>query len=282
MDIRTAHVCLLDGFRVSVDDVPAAELPHCAQRLIAHLSLSGRPARGAVAGRLWPEVSESHAQGSLRSALWRVQRAVPGLVEVSGGALTLAEGVRVDAREFTHWARAVLAPEAPAGVVDPPAAALAGELLPGWYDDWVVLERERLRQLRMHALEVLADRLLLGGRYAEALQVADAAARHEPLRESAHRAVIRVCLAQGDPARAVRVYETFRDALARELGVAPTGRMEDLAARGRVPATAGDRGPGGVPRPRPAADPVPGGRDRRSDGAGERGPAGDGPVTTGA
>ena len=260
MNTTTARVGLFDGFRVSVEDVRAetavSGLPHGVQRLLAHLGLCGRAARGTIAGRLWPDVTESHAHGSLRSALWRAQKAVPELVEVSGGAVTLAEGVRVDVRELVDWARSVLDPGIPVGRIHTPASALAGELLPGWDDDWVLLERERLRQLRMHALEVLADRLVLAGRYGEARQAAYAAARGEPLRESAHRAIIRVHLAEGDLAEAMRVHSAFRDALARELGVPPTRRMQDLVSRWQVRVVAGGRGPVGVPEPRRAAAPA--------------------------
>jgi DNA-binding SARP family transcriptional activator len=257
----TARVHLLDGFRVSGDDgtapTTAGALPHGVQRLIAHLSLCGRPARGAIAGQLWPDVPEAQAHGSLRSALWRVQKAVPGLVDVSGGAVTLAAGVRVDVRELVEWAHAVLDPAVPVDGIRTPVTALAGELLPGWYDDWVLLERERLRQLRMHALEVLADRLVAAGRHGEAVQAAYAAARDEPLRESAHRAIVRVHLAEGNLAEAVRAYTAFRDALARELGVPPTRQMQELVSRWQVRVVAGRPGPAGVPRPRPAAAPVP-------------------------
>jgi DNA-binding SARP family transcriptional activator len=260
MNATTARVCLLDGFRVAVDDVPpettGGALPHGVQRLIAHLSLCGRPARGAIAGQLWPDVPEAHAHGSLRSTLWRVQKAVPGLVDVSGGAVTLAAGVRVDVRELVEWAHSVLDPRVPVDRIRTPPAALAGELLPGWYDDWVLLERERLRQLRMHALEVLADRLVVAGRHGEAVQAAYAAARDEPLRESAHRAIVRVHIAEGNVAEAVRAYTTFRDALARELGVPPTRQMQELVSRWQVRIVPGRPGPAGVPgRPGPAGVP---------------------------
>jgi DNA-binding SARP family transcriptional activator len=234
------RIALLDGFAIQVGGSDAGDtvgdLPHGAQRLIAHLSLCGRPARGAVAGRLWPDVPEGHAHGSLRSALWRVQKAVPGLFEVSGGAIGLAENVRVDVRELTTWAEQALDPEVRVDGLVPPKVALRGELLPGWYDDWVLLERERLRQLRMHAFEALADKLARAGRYGEAVQAAYAAVRDEPLRESAHRAVVRVHLAEGNLAEAMRAYCAFRDMLATELSVAPTRQMEELiaAARGRV------------------------------------------------
>jgi DNA-binding SARP family transcriptional activator len=229
-----ARVGLLDGFALErgtggVHTV-VADLPRCAQRLIAHLSLCGRPARAAVAGQLWPDVPEDHAHGSLRSALWRLQKSVPGLVEVSGGALGLASGVRVDVREFRDWAERVLDPDAVVDGEVTPEFVRRGELLPGWYDDWVLLERERLRQLRLHALEVLADKLACTGRYGEAVQAAYTAVRTEPLRESAQRTVVRVHLAEGNIVEAVRAYSAFRELLAHELGVAPTPQMEELVS----------------------------------------------------
>ncbi|MGY1781951.1 AfsR/SARP family transcriptional regulator [Geodermatophilus sp. SYSU D01036] len=205
---------------------------------MALVCLSGRPPRAVVAGELWPDVPEDHAHGSLRSALWRLQRAAPGLVHASGTVLSLAEGVRVDVQELGHWARRVRDPASSLAEVDIPDVGLRGELLPGWYDDWVLLERERLRQLRMHALEEVAARLAAAGRYGDALQAAYAAVRGEPLRESAHRVVIRVHLAEGNVAEAVRAYERFRVMLADHLGVQPSEPMTRLVVgRRRCPTT---------------------------------------------
>ena len=241
-----ARVRLLDGFSVEAGSgdrldgqrCPAPELPRGVQRLVARLCLAGRPARSAIAGELWPDVPEEHAQGSLRSALWRLQKAVPGLVDASGSALRLASGVRVDVAELSAWARRVQDPASrpeEIAAIDPASRA---ELLPGWYDDWVLLERERLRQLRMHGLERAALRLAAAGRYGEALQAAYAAVRAEPLRESAHRAVVRVHLSEGNPTEALRAFELFRGLLADELGVAPTAALTGLVQ--------------GIPRPRSA------------------------------
>ena len=257
MNATTARVRLLDGFRVSVEDVPAEGLPRGVQRLIAHLSLRGRPAREAIAGQLWPDVPEDHAHGSLRSALWRLKRVAPGMVEVSAGSLVLAEGVGVDVRELETWASRVLDPRVRGDDVAVPGEALLGELLPGWYEDWVLLERERLRQLRMHALEALADKLVVAGRFGEALEAAHAAVQEEPLRESAHRAVVRVHLAEGNVAEALQAYRTFRDLLARELGVAPTVQMEELMSRAAVRVPRSAAGAPVIPSARPATDPLP-------------------------
>jgi DNA-binding SARP family transcriptional activator len=237
----SARVALLDGF--SLDPGPwrtaADDLPRGVQRLVAHLSLVGRPTRGAIAGDLWPDVPEEHASGSLRSALWRLQKVVPGLVDTSGGTLGLAAGVRVDVREFTVWATRLLDPRAGPGCPAPPDVPLDAELLPGWYDDWVLVERERLRQLRLHALEVFADRLIGAGRPGEAIVVALAAVRGEPLRESAHRVLVRAHLAEGNVAEAIRQYEGYRRVLAAELGVRPTARMRELVEVVRPGSTAG-------------------------------------------
>lgn len=229
-----ARVALLDGFALELADRDHGApdvLPRGVQRLVAHLSLTRRPARTAIAGQLWPDVPEVHAHASLRSALWRVQKIAPGLIRVAGDTLALSEGVLVDVRELITWAARVSDPGMPVQDLYASDVRLRGELLPGWYDDWVLLDRERLRQLRMHALEVLAERLAGAHRYGDAVQAAYSAVRAEPLRESAHRVVVRVHLAEGNLVEAVRAYDAFRIMLADELGVAPTRQMTDLVCR---------------------------------------------------
>ncbi|MFE5770353.1 BTAD domain-containing putative transcriptional regulator [Streptomyces sp. NPDC056485] len=111
-----------------------------------------------------------------------------------------------------------------------------GELLAGWDDDWVVLERERLRQLRLHALDALAHGLVREGRHALALETALTSVRTEPLRESAHRAVVAAHLAEGNMQEAVRHYVAFWRLLDEELGVAPSAlfaRQLQSGAAGR-------------------------------------------------
>jgi DNA-binding SARP family transcriptional activator len=194
---------------------------------VAHLGLFTRVTRTATAGHLWPDVPEHHAHGSLRSVLWRLNKAAPGLVEVTGSTLHLAADVRVDVHDLETWARRATLPGGVDDVVLPDPALL-GDLLPGWYDDWVLVERERLRQLRLEGLEAVAARLACLGRPCEALQTAHAAVRAEPLRESAHRLLVRIHLAEGNVAEAVRAYEFFRTMLEDELGVPPTEQMTRL------------------------------------------------------
>jgi DNA-binding SARP family transcriptional activator len=224
-------VQLLDGFGLEFGRCGGGVhdgLPRGVQRLVALLGVSRQPTRTAVAGLLWPDVPEVHAQGSLRSALWRLHKIAPGLIQACRDTLSLADGVQVDVRELSCWAQRVSDPVASVDDLAPARLLLSGELLPGWYDDWVLLERERLRQLRMHALEAWADRLTAAGRFGDAVQAAHVAMQAEPLRESAHRTLIRVHLAEGNIIEAVHAYESFRAMLADELGVVPSSLMGDL------------------------------------------------------
>jgi DNA-binding SARP family transcriptional activator len=105
---------------------------------------------------------------------------------------------------------------------------LSLRLLPGWYDDWVVLEQERWDQLRLHALEAAAEVLLCRSQYMLALEASLAAARSELFRESAHRVIIRVYLAEGNWGAAIQHYQDYRRTLRRELNLEPTTAMDEL------------------------------------------------------
>ncbi|MFW6204979.1 MAG: AfsR/SARP family transcriptional regulator [Actinomycetota bacterium] len=186
----------------------------------------------------------------------RLRRHAPGLILHDRDNLQLADGVAVDVVEFQGLARQVLSGDArAAAAASAYQATLSGaELLPGWYDDWVIAERERVHQLRLHALEALARQLVERGAYAQALEAALTAVGMDPLRESAQRALLEVHLAEGNTAEAVRQYDRFRSILRDELDVAPTRHMTALIAR----ATAGARSEhdrGGRTRRQPAWPP---------------------------
>lgn len=97
-----------------------------------------------------------------------------------------------------------------------------------WYDDWLVVERERLRELRARALERVCERLTALRSFCSAIEAGLAAVHTEPLRESAHRCLIGVYLAEGNQAEALRAYRAYRDLLHHELALEPSARMEEL------------------------------------------------------
>ncbi|MFB7448979.1 BTAD domain-containing putative transcriptional regulator [Streptomyces sp. NPDC056194] len=113
------------------------------------------------------------------------------------------------------------------------------ELLLDWDEDWVGSERERLRQLCLHALDKLAYRLAREGRHALALETALTSVRGEPLREGTHRAVVAVHLVEGNVNEAVRHCRAFRRLLREKLGVPPSTRFPRMLPPGRWRPSAG-------------------------------------------
>jgi DNA-binding SARP family transcriptional activator len=222
---------LLGGFRLSVEaeEVP---LPMNAQRLVCFLALHDQPQlRTFVGGSLWGESSDSHAGGSLRSALWRLKGATYPLVDLTSDHIVLAPGVAVDLREGRALAHRVLDPSQDLdGVADVNEEVLSADLLPDWTDDWVLMERESYHQLRLRALEALCRRLSAKGRFGQAVQAGVAAVSGEPLRESARLALIEAHLAERNVGAALREYDSFRQLLHDELGLEPSEDMRTLVA----------------------------------------------------
>jgi DNA-binding SARP family transcriptional activator len=226
--VTATRLALLEGFALTRDGAEVA-LPTPARRLLAFLALRDQPLlRDYVAETLWIDATRDHAAGSMRSALFTVRRACPDAVEASNGRLVVGPSLVIDVREAVTSARRLLSPSDEPCHIDPRGLPFSGDILPDWYDDWVVIERERFRELRVHALEAVCARLTSVGRFGEAMEAGLAAAKGEPLRESAHRAVIGVHLAEGNRAQALAEYRHFRDRLERELGIAPSARMDQL------------------------------------------------------
>jgi DNA-binding SARP family transcriptional activator len=149
-------------------------------------------------------------------------------VETSSSQLRLTPELAVDLRDAVATARRLLDPSSDATDVDVSGLPFYADILPDWYDDWVAMDRERFRELRVHALEAASASLASIGRYGDAMEVALAAVRGEPLRESAHRAVIRVHMAEGNRAQALAEYRRFRNRLWCDLGLSPSPRMDEL------------------------------------------------------
>ena len=220
------RLALMGNFTLAVAD-RAVRLPMTAQRLVAFVALARKPvSRLYVAGHLWPDASDPRAAASLRSALWRVRRA-GDVVRADAYDLELDPAVEVDVSAALDLARRVEGSSLSA----PEAGALCrtDDLLPGWYDEpWLDIERECFRVRRVHALERLAERLTAEGRLAEALEAGMAAVTADPWRETAHRALIRVQLAEGNTAEAVRHFHAWEQLSERSLGVKASPLMREL------------------------------------------------------
>jgi DNA-binding SARP family transcriptional activator len=205
-------------------------VPEGSKRLLAFVALHrGRVERLYTAGALWPFGNDLRAAGNLRSALWRLRRAGIDVIDSDKWSLSLAPQVQVDVHQLAGWASRLIHRTAePDDLTTHPLPDTACHLLPGWYDDWVVMERERLRQRVLHALESLAEIFSQLGRHAEAVEAATRAVSEEPLRESAQRALVAAYLAQGNDAQAHLAYAAFAQLLDQELGVKPSRRIRQL------------------------------------------------------
>ncbi len=206
------------------------------QRVVAFLGLRGPQSRAALAGMLWPESPEDRARSNLRTALLRVRRELDGAVGTDYDEVRLSEAVTVDVtllHSILDMAEAV-----PEEAASDPVSVLrvlrAPDLLLGWYDDWVVADRERLHQRRFRALERLAQTSLDHGRLTDSVDFAVEAVRLEPLVESATALHIRALLGEGDLSAALREYRRFRDRIRDELGVGPSRTLTEMLLRAKA------------------------------------------------
>ncbi len=226
-----ARISLLGGFGLSNGRVDVT-LGEGSQRLLAFLALRRKPVKRVfAAGALWPEADDAHAYSSLRSAVSRLEPAAESALVVTTTQLKLADSVTVDLWESEALARQLLGPHASFTVRNSISAdleALSADLLEGWYEDWVILKAENWRQLRLHALEALAQDLTEEGSYADATSAAQAAVQADPLRESARAGLINVHIAEGNISEALNEFARYRQTLIGELGLEPTPGLKSL------------------------------------------------------
>ena len=233
---------LIDGFAVLLFGEPCViskgvrlDIPDGSKSLLAFVALSdGRVDRRYAAGSLWPSGSDERAAGNLRSALWRLKSAGIDVLESDKCTLALRRPAVVDVRVVCEWA-ARLVGGSPAQndlhVVNWRGDTL--DLLPGWSGDWIIFEREHIRQRLLHGLEALSLRLVEVGRCAEAVDAAIWAVSAGPLRESAVRVLIEAHLAEGNLIEARVAYQRYRDIVRRELGVEPGEQLASMV-RARI------------------------------------------------
>ncbi|MDQ4118097.1 MAG: AAA family ATPase, partial [Actinomycetota bacterium] len=232
-----ARVRLLGRFVVEVDGSPATVLRSArAESLLAFLLLHGERERSReqVASLLWPDSGDAQARTNLRHLLHTLRHDLPCVdvhLELTGRTVRwrAEPPVAIDVVEFDRLL------DSPAGDADARRTALIaavglyrGELLDGCDDEWIRAERERLRRRHLEALSELAALHEAAGEPEDAAAAAERVLDDDPLREDAHRVLIRVCLQRGDRAGAVRAYHRCATTLERELAVEPSGPTQRL------------------------------------------------------
>jgi DNA-binding SARP family transcriptional activator len=239
-----------------------------AEELLCYLLLNRerpRP-REALAEALWRGDSGQQSKGYLRKALWQLQTALDSLPDGAAEHLLLVEAdwIRVNPRCELWLDVAVL--EAAFGAVkgisgrelsreqarqlEAATALYRGDLLEGCYQDWCLLERQRLQFWYLAALDKLMDHSEAIQDYERGLAYGERVLRYDPARERTHVRMMRLQYLIGDRTAALRQYELCRQALRQELDVEPGGQTRQLYQQIRADALAAkERPPSGEAAP---------------------------------
>jgi DNA-binding SARP family transcriptional activator len=230
MTMASPQLQLLGGFRM-VNEGCILAVPVTAAKLVARLALHEHPLpRSRIAGEFWPEVPQRRAAANLRTTVWRLPKVSKAFLTTAGTTIALADSVEVDLRVARGVVRNLLDRREPQEPGRVQVELLSRPLLPEWDEDWLVFERERVRQLHIHALERLGQSFLEAGDPLSAVDVGITVLVTEPLRETAHVLVMNAYLASGNRADARRCYDRYRDLLRRELDLEPALDWADVVA----------------------------------------------------
>lgn len=225
------EVYLLGQFQVKVNKEGITSLNHPRlQELLAYLLLQrGKPvSRQQVAFLFWPDSNEEQARTNLRNLLYRLRRALPA----SDYFLAITEtsiqwrgdsSFRLDVAEFELAVLQAESAQQPSRIelLAQAAAHYGGDLLPECYSDWLLAERERLRQSYLLVLESLAALYEEQRYYSKAIQTIQALLHQDPLNENDYAWLMRLYALEGNRGQALHIYHTCAEVLSRELGVAP-------------------------------------------------------------
>lgn len=218
-----------------------SELPGRQGRIVlAHLALSRHPvARDELADVVWPDVPTTSWERDLSAVVSKVRTALESvdlgsLLHGASGCyeMQLPPDARVDVEDAVQFVEdAEAAWRAGDRLVALPAAATAANLarrpfLPAERGLWVEQRRDELRATLLRALDVLVDGLAGGTFEHDAVRYARQALALDPYRETSHVRLMRLLMAQGNRAEALRAYERCRDVLARDLGITPSQQTE--------------------------------------------------------
>lgn len=239
LPIPTLHIHLLGDFLLVSGDTPVTtvNLPRL-QSLLTYLVLhqTAPQTRSHLAFLLWPDSTDAQAHSNLRKLLHQLRQTLPNAdhflhtdrhtlqwlpayphpswtLDVLDIELALAQAKQAQQAQDTTTLRQAL---------EQAVYLYRGDLLPSCYDEWILPERDRIRQLFFQAAEQLIILLEQERDYAAAIRTAQHLLRHDPLQEATYRHLMRFYALRNDRATALRIYHTCATTLERELGTEPS------------------------------------------------------------
>lgn len=240
--IPTLHIHLLGEFRLVSGDteVTSVDWPRL-QSLLAYLVLHRNTlqSRSHLAYLLWPDSTDTQAHSNLRTLVTRLRQTFPNIdsflridkqiIQWHPDALWT-----LDVLDFEHaltQARQAKDSAVLRVALEEAVTVYRGDLLPSCYEEWILPERERLRQLFLEILERLIVVLEEERNYMAAIRVAQRLLQHDPLHEATYRLLMRLYAVSGDRASALRAYHTCATLLERDLGVEPSHATREVYER---------------------------------------------------
>ena len=217
-----------------------------AQALLAFLLLQSRTNqhREILANTFWGDFSEEKARSSLRTSLWRLRKLLePGVVDRGTYLITNSIGEVGFNRNSDYWLDVEFFESKIKNSLEQPIAEMnaarasdlqdglqvyTGDLLQGFYDDWILRERERLHYKFLDSLIRLMRFHSREGNFEQSIVFGQRVVQIDPLREEIHREIMRLYLKTGQRVLAIRQYETCRSVLQEELGILPMEETETL------------------------------------------------------
>lgn len=242
--MSTLEIRMFGTMSLERDGHPLNHVPSRRVRDLLSYLLLGRDSahsREHLAGVFWGDLEISRARHSFNTALWRLRR----LLEHEGRGsdylhvdsrhvgFNVGSDFRLDVAEFEHrcdWAAQIENHSASkaADLYRQAVDLYRGDLLTDCYDDWCLVERERLRRLYLQALDNLLAFHSARGDLMQAIDLAARILKSDPLREEVHRDLIELYAAAGQPAAALRQYRLCETTLRRELGIEPMPETQAL------------------------------------------------------
>src|SRR6266851_1473061 len=235
MTMPTLHIRLLGDFSLIYSDQQVTSLNITRLRsLLAYLVLHRDvpQQRQHLAFLFWPDATEAQARNNLRQLLHQLRQALPAVEQFLTADTHMLHWhpvtpCHLDVAEFEQTLTLADAAtrhndqHALQAALEQADSLYRGELLPGCYDEWILPERERLRQRHLQVLEHLL-RLFEGrGDHVTAIRYAQRLLALDPLSEDLYRHLMRLFALNNDRASALHVYHTCVTTLQRELGVDP-------------------------------------------------------------
>ena len=227
------EVRLLGKFEVRVDGRAVEIQLRAAQSLLAYLLLNAgtEQRREQVAGLIWPDMTDAKAKDNLRHTLWVIRKALGNRDYLLTDDLSVSFNMTLD-----YWLDTALLDRKTTGAESADdliaiVSAFGGELLPGFYDDWVVLERERLQAAFERKMALLLDKLVETQRWPEVLEWGEKWIALGQVPEPAYRALMSAHAGLEDMASVATIYQRCVEALKNELGVEPAAQTRALYER---------------------------------------------------